>query len=560
MSIEGDRRAQGATRIPFDALVEVGGALGPSFEAQAVNVSRDGIQLRTAYLPELGQQVSCRFDAGPAHGVLAAGEVVWANESGKGGEFGIRFTDMDPESVHALRGMCGLDRGGLQPPGTRVRLHIEGLSAPMRAKVRESQAAAVTVGSDLGFLQVGKELELEDAESGTKRPARIDKVDVDIDPESQVPQLVVTLRYAEEASDVERDEVHAAAAAEATPESVRTVVKTAKTAKTAKAAKAAAPVATGDLESLKQVSEKVKGRVLEGARGLGEAISRLASRTKTTVALLAAKRRSEDPSARRTTSPAPAGSLRSSGRRVVRSDPSLRGLDDKSMEPKGLNMKRKMAIGGAVVVALALGAFAMKKPAAQPSLASADSAAAMASHMPDPLPPLMFPSASTAAAPLSSALAVPMDASDPGARGDKAGPKKPVRVTPFGNASVHGIVLGIKMDGMIERIQGAAQPTGFTVQIPNRKSIEAAGPLASKDPRIASIHVTNEANGAELTVAFKDGVPNYQVRAKGETLEIVLGSASKATAKADGKGHGKHSRKHAKEHGQKKPDKSPDRH
>ena len=39
MSTTSDRRAPHAARIPFDAMVEVGGALGPSFEARAVNLS-----------------------------------------------------------------------------------------------------------------------------------------------------------------------------------------------------------------------------------------------------------------------------------------------------------------------------------------------------------------------------------------------------------------------------------------------------------------------------------------------------------------------------------------
>ena len=41
-----DRRAPDATRIPFDVMVEVGGAQGPSFEAQAMNVSAAGMALR----------------------------------------------------------------------------------------------------------------------------------------------------------------------------------------------------------------------------------------------------------------------------------------------------------------------------------------------------------------------------------------------------------------------------------------------------------------------------------------------------------------------------------
>src|SRR3974377_2103419 len=72
-----DRRAPGAARVPFDGLVEVGGALGPSFEAQAVDMSEEGMQLRTAYLPELGQLVTCRFETTPNESVVGSGEVVW---------------------------------------------------------------------------------------------------------------------------------------------------------------------------------------------------------------------------------------------------------------------------------------------------------------------------------------------------------------------------------------------------------------------------------------------------------------------------------------------------
>src|SRR5580704_16853672 len=141
-----ERRAPGMTRIPFEGLVEVGGALGPSFEAQAVNVSEDGMLLRTAYLPEPGQPLTCRFDAGGGHAVLASGEVVWTEGAEKGGEFAIRFTDMDPESVEALKHLCGVTSangavgpagvpaGPSGPQGAKVRLRIEGLASPMRAK------------------------------------------------------------------------------------------------------------------------------------------------------------------------------------------------------------------------------------------------------------------------------------------------------------------------------------------------------------------------------------------------------------------------------------------
>jgi hypothetical protein len=133
-----------------------------------------------------------------------------------------------------------------------------------------------------------------------------------------------------------------------------------------------------------------------------------------------------------------------------------------------------------------------------------------------------------------------------------AGGKHHGKVTPFGNGPVHhGNVLRLKMDGPIDAIEGAQQPTGFAVKIPGRKSLEAAGPLASRDSRIAAIKVSNDPAGAELTLSFKDGVPNYQVNSHGDTLVISLAPAG-ALAKADSKGghakHGKHEHKKSEKH------------
>ena len=121
--------------------------------------------------------------------------------------------------------------------------------------------------------------------------------------------------------------------------------------------------------------------------------------------------------------------------------------------------------------------------------------------------------------------------------------KRHAHVTPFGNGAVHhGNVLHLKMDGAIESIEGAQQPTGFTVKIPGRKSLEAAGPLSARDSRIAAIKVSNESAGAELTLSFKDGVPNYLVSAKGDVLVISLaapaakGEPDTTIAKKDEKG------------------------
>ena len=172
--------------------------LGPTFEAQAVNVSEEGIQLRTAYLPEPGQPLTCRFDAGPGHCVLALGEVAWAQGADRGGEFGVRFTEVDGESVDALqanlrrcRPACAARPGG-----------VEGSLAHRRARLADEgedqglAASAVTVGSDLGFLQVGDNSSSKTPRAG-EATGRIDRVEVTVDPSSNVPQLIVTLRYAD---------------------------------------------------------------------------------------------------------------------------------------------------------------------------------------------------------------------------------------------------------------------------------------------------------------------------------------------------------------------------
>ena len=230
-------------------------------------------------------------------------------EAGKGGEFGIRFTGLDAESAAAVARITQTNAA----LGTRVRLHIEGLGSPMRARVRNSNRAELTVGSELGFLQVGKTLELEDAETGRKRPARIDRVEVEIDPESKVPQLVVALRYDVTSEDVEMSEPGVAAAVkESTPDP--TVID----------GDAASAAADPDYESIKSASDQMKGAFARAASKAGPAMVDFAKRAKITVALLAARRAAKKEEAaappRRVTSPPPGGGLHASGRKVVRGD------------------------------------------------------------------------------------------------------------------------------------------------------------------------------------------------------------------------------------------------
>ncbi len=546
-----ERRAPGMSRIPFEGLVEVGGALGPSFEAQAVNLCEDGMLMRTAYLPEAGQPLTCRFDTGGGQNVLASGEVVWTEVADKGGQFAIRFTDMDPESVDALKRLCGVSAQPGAPavhPGSKVRLHIEGLASPMRAKIRDAGTGAVTVGSDLGFLQVGKSLDLEDAQSGTKRPASIDRVEVQVDPASNVPQLVVTLRYgdAPEGASVDSaaDKTEAPRSAQAAP----------------------AAAAGDDLAAMEEAGAQMKGAFARNVARIGPAIERLAGRAKTTIALLAKKRlqKSDDVAApRRTTAPPPGGGLHTAGKRVVRGEPSG-AIETPPAAPRLQMNRRNAAIGGAVMIAAILGAIAIKKSHHEPTAdaaaaaASATVAAADTATTPNPFPatPAQAPVALTASPPPFPTAYEPTPApsideslasDDTTETPSHSEHHKHPKVTPFGNGSVHhGNILRLKMDGPIESIEGAQQPTGFAVKLPGRKSLEAAGPLAARDSRIAAAKVSNDSAGAELTLAFKDGVPHYQVMAKGDTLIIALAPAGDIDKVADKDDKGGKSAKHHK--------------
>ncbi len=204
-----ERRSPNAARVHVDSRVEICGQEPKSaaFEAQSINVSSRGMQLRTHFVPEQGQSLVCRFES---HGrqIVVEGQVIWRRDAAEGdGEFGVQFTALDGSSVDALKALCtpaalqAAEEREMSPqalldvePGMKVRLHIEGLAAPMKARVKGSSRRRVQVGSNLEFLTVGREIEVESADENPNFVALIDGVEVSIDPRTQVPQLLVTLR------------------------------------------------------------------------------------------------------------------------------------------------------------------------------------------------------------------------------------------------------------------------------------------------------------------------------------------------------------------------------
>jgi hypothetical protein len=179
------------------------------------------MRLEGAFVPPLGAGLVCRFEE-QGREIIAEGVVAWREQRSSGGAFGLMFTALDSGSVGTLRALVGLapvepeemapvepaaGQPDAAPPerpelpelsaGTRVRLHIEGLATPMKAQVRRSSSSRVRVASNLEFFAAGRSLELEDTEHGTRRAATVDGIDVIIDPQSGVPQIVVSLKYSD---------------------------------------------------------------------------------------------------------------------------------------------------------------------------------------------------------------------------------------------------------------------------------------------------------------------------------------------------------------------------
>ncbi|MBN1607868.1 MAG: PilZ domain-containing protein [Polyangiaceae bacterium] len=209
MSHDNERRATAAQRIPLETLVEIcsNGTGDRPFEAESVDVSGRGMRMRTAYLPGLGAPLACRFsDRGRA--VVVEGVVAWRDEHARGGEFGVKFTALDASGAEVLQQLCGVGSTAAaaavtdadQEPlaaGTRVRLHLDGLGEPMKARVRDAGSRKVQVASNLAFLRLGRRMNVEDVDHSARRAGSIESVGVVVEPQSGVPQLVVSLRFDE---------------------------------------------------------------------------------------------------------------------------------------------------------------------------------------------------------------------------------------------------------------------------------------------------------------------------------------------------------------------------
>lgn len=605
-----ERRHTGTHRVAVSTLVEVCGSVPgiPVFEAESVDVSPRGMHLKTAYLPEAGAPVVCRFENDGGE-IVVEGVVAWRREGSRGGEFGVKFTALDSRSVDALRDLCGFGERerparprdvGVGEPGARVRLHIDGLGSPMKARVKAGGSGRVQVGSNLEFLKVGRRLEIEDMEQGARRAAQIDGVSVIVDPSTQIPQLVVALRY-EGAEDTTPSPTTASLTPKdpREPRGVRIPPESVTVSSSGAAASSKRQEAPRHQESASEATASeaaedgepaLRGRVASlaaNAEGHAKAAGEMLASASTTVArgaarwfkgaaskVLELKQKREVP-LRRTTSPPPGAKadkpkLRSqSGSAPVAHDDERRA-----------RLSRRTGITTAIaivgVVGIAVAALVLRSPTQAPPGAAAAAGSAMPhdalavdgeqrhpSGVVTANVPLFGPTplTTTEPAPLGPPPDTAFDeqseraAAKAGLRTDadqdedfedskpsrgasrdsdeaptkqresRAEPAKvrPEDVPPWGRGRMHlPTIHRLRLDGPGDAIQGAAEPTGFTIVVPGRKVMEAAAGIARRDDRIARVRATNTAAGAQVSFRFKDSVPGYRVRLRRDYIEFLV--------------------------------------
>lgn len=82
----------------------------------------------------------------------------------------------------------------------------------------------------------------------------------------------------------------------------------------------------------------------------------------------------------------------------------------------------------------------------------------------------------------------------------------------------------LRTSSPVTSIHGKSDPGGFTVILPNTRSLDKAGPIAHASPVISKAAILNKGGYAELTVRFADGrSPAYRVSAHQAGLELLIG-------------------------------------
>jgi hypothetical protein len=206
-----DRRFEGAVRMPVDLLVQLshdadGG--GELYDADAVNLGPEGLGLRSAILPDIGQRLRCRFELPDDGGTCETdARVVWASDTGThNGEFGVKFDSLEPRVQAVVDRWVSTIEGGVprvitpvstaspeprrsSPRGKNAFIHLDGVGSPIEGMVMSEDAQRIAIAQPLPFLALGKGATLEIGNDSDRRALS----HVELVVENGVPRLVLTL-------------------------------------------------------------------------------------------------------------------------------------------------------------------------------------------------------------------------------------------------------------------------------------------------------------------------------------------------------------------------------
>jgi hypothetical protein len=451
-----------------------------------------------------------------------------------------------------------------------VKLHLAGLATPMRAEVKEQGHRRLDVGSNLEFLRVGRALEVEEVGVGRRRQAEIEGVNVAIDPRSQIPQLILSLRYPEPA-------LSEAPQASEPPPSV-TYAKS--VGKTSAFSEDASESGGDEGEARELFGIKLPEPMAEAfvraqrlALRAGEQCARLGLRARRATRWFKARAQRPERAVRAPRRTAP----------VFRTPPvqlrPQRGASASTQRaPTASNVRRDVLAQRALrrygllallfVTAIGLGAW---WGTGKRTRATASDAPVKTRAIPRPAPVEPAPSAATPASnqlvatepapspareeeaaelprfaaqqperslsPAERVLAspppaaksaplvfenVPSTARAPARRESAA----PVGSSEFSRGKLHlPIIHRLRLDGPAARVVGEPTSSGFNIVIPGRKVMESGAAISKRDRRISRVATRNNNGSAKIAFDFKGTIPAYKIRLRQDFVEIFISSS-----------------------------------
>ncbi|MCG8554954.1 MAG: PilZ domain-containing protein [Proteobacteria bacterium] len=234
MDISLDRRSDELGRVRFEAAIELShDGFQEAFEAESVDLSAGGLALRSAYLPDVGTRLLCRFRCPLSEeGLEAYGEVVWANLEGvRSGEFGLRFLELDPRTQRSIGKLVerraaetDVDQQPRSPrrmpwdqPRRQVpdaacaktaRVVLDGLTDAVTMRVVDRGFEHAVVEHELPVFEAGRLIDLEQTGAESWR-GRIAEVELQV--RAGMPKLVLRVDSVRPVDEPELDALQVAA-------------------------------------------------------------------------------------------------------------------------------------------------------------------------------------------------------------------------------------------------------------------------------------------------------------------------------------------------------------